>query len=307
MAHAREEVALGPARRIGRLLGLAQRPRGLVALGDVVGHALEARDGAIGVTHHAHGFGDPADGAIASPNLGFKAGDLVAGPRGGEQLLAPVGAHVDLAGDVRRRGDELGGRVVAEQTGERGVGADEAPVGQRDVEALEGVLEDAAVFQLRLGEGEFRPAALDRHGGLLGHEVEQMHVLLVVGVGLLVVLHRDHAEHAAAGDQGCAQPLRGGPLQRRVAAAGAQQRVEFGRGGQQRAAGFDQQLGKPVRRRAAGGGGHVLVDEIGERQLAAVRAEQRDVEIPRRHQSRDDAVRLRIERFEIAAGQDGAR
>jgi hypothetical protein len=66
-------------------------------------------------------------------------------------------------------------------------------------------------------------------------------------------------------------------------------------------------LGEPVGERAWFRRRDVLVDEIGERQLAAVRAEAGDVEVPRRHQLGDDVVDLGEERRQVAAGEHELR
>lgn len=50
----------------------------------------------------------------------------------------------------------------------------------------------------------------------------------------------------------------------------------------------------------------VFVDEVGKRELAAVGAEQGDVEIFRRHEAAHDAVHLGKQGREVAAGEDGA-
>ncbi len=66
------------------------------------------------------------------------------------ERLAPPRLDVQTTLDVRQVGNQLGGAVVAIDTGQCGVGSQVAAIAGRLEDPLRGVLEDAAIAQLRL-------------------------------------------------------------------------------------------------------------------------------------------------------------
>jgi len=253
VADAGEEAALGTAGGIGGVFGSLKDAGGFAALGDIDGDALEVVDGAGGVADGADGFETQNVEPSARTISGFEIGDGVAGADKLEELVAAAGVRVELAADVVGRGHHGGGVGVAAHAREGGIDAEEAAVDGGEVEAFEGVFENAAVVGFGAGAGGFGAVALDSGGGLLGDEAEELEFLGTVGGGVVVVLEGDDPDGAAADEERGAEALGGGTVGRGVGAAGGQNGGELGRGGEERAAGGEDVFGKTVLRGAGRG------------------------------------------------------
>ena len=80
-----------------------------------------------------------------------------------DHFLPVLGGDPVLGRDVLDLFHELGRRVVSQNPGEGGIGAEDAPVGGGLVDALDGVLEDAAVLALGPADGGQVPFDLAAH------------------------------------------------------------------------------------------------------------------------------------------------
>src|SRR5438034_138269 len=134
-----------------------------------------------------------------------------------------------------------------------------------------------------------RALALDRHGDLGGHELQDLLLGLAVADAGGVGLGHEHADGTIADPEGHAQPVDGRRPDELHLAPPLQLGVHLGRD-QRRLAGAQHVFGEALAELLGRKVGVVFVDEVREAEHAAGGVVQRDVEVLGRHQLADDAV-----------------
>src|SRR6202008_1237437 len=91
-------------------------------------------------------FGDPDYGAVLAPHLRLESGDITLACDQVAEVVAAAGIYVQLSCDVAERNYEILGGVKAVDASQGRIGTDVLSVGRGLKDALDGVLEDAAVL-----------------------------------------------------------------------------------------------------------------------------------------------------------------
>ncbi len=125
----------------------------LLALRDVLDHALEVSDAAGFVQDRARIFGNPHDRAIFAIDFRFKAAHGAMRLHILNKLVTTIGIDVELVVDGREALDQILGRVVPVHFRQRRVDVEILSAGCGLENALDGILENAAVHLLGMNFG----------------------------------------------------------------------------------------------------------------------------------------------------------
>ena len=272
VAHVREELGLGAgggerlvarprqlhrlfAQLVRLLLGLgtrrvelgdrpAQLLLGPLALGDVLHRPFVVRHEPVRIAHRAAVLPHPDHGAV-TPAHG------VLEPFDGPGRLQPPPERVPLfGGDPERAAhvgdarDQLLGRRIAANPGERRVGRDDPPLGRGLERALDRILEDRAILLLRGAPRAFGALALDPDAGEMRRRFHATQLGLVRSVRLPAV-HGECSQHLARARQDRLRPARAHAQLARDVAERRPRRIDLDVGGHRALAGIGRDAARP--------------------------------------------------------------